>query len=271
MNYKHLFPSYRQRWLFVKELLEDLHGVRPAQRMLHVGAGEGDIDRLLAGYAREVVSCDINPDDVAFAAQLNADLAHVKYAVEDGTALSFSDASFDTVVCLETIEHVDDPERLLSELARVLRPGGALVLTCPSHDFPITYDPINTLLRPIAGKTLPIGAYAYGHSWLVREDELRSWLAAKGFEVARSKHLSGTFAGLVEMYVPGIAQKLLKSNSANRAEAGAKAFAVKPDTRPPPLLPLVDAFARLDDVIAARGKRSIGLGYLCRKPKANGG
>ena len=50
---------------------------------------------------------------------------------QDLCALTFSDASFDLVLCNELFEHVQDLELAFREIARVLRPGGLLVATCP--------------------------------------------------------------------------------------------------------------------------------------------
>jgi SAM-dependent methyltransferase len=61
----------------------------------------------------------------------------------DGAALSFASNSFDAVVCTEVLEHVSDPRRVVSECARVLKPGGVMLITVPflyqihadPHDF----------------------------------------------------------------------------------------------------------------------------------------
>src|SRR5215813_13974200 len=49
------------------------------------------------------------------------------------TALPFADAAFDLVCSLDIVEHVDDDDRAISELARVCAPGGVLLLSAPLH------------------------------------------------------------------------------------------------------------------------------------------
>ncbi len=55
-------------------------------------------------------------------------------------AIPLPDASVDTVLCTQVLEHVDDPARALAEMARVLRPGGALILTVPQY-WPLHEEP----------------------------------------------------------------------------------------------------------------------------------
>ncbi len=71
-----------------------------------------------------------------------------------GERLPFADASFDLAIAWDVVEHVQDPERLLAELARVLRPGGRVLLTVinrfayrdPHYHLPL----LNWLPRPLA-------------------------------------------------------------------------------------------------------------------------
>jgi SAM-dependent methyltransferase len=60
--------------------------------------------------------------------------SHAKESVDvtyDGSALPFANASFDLVLCSEVLEHAGDPNHLLREIDRILRPGALLVLTVP--------------------------------------------------------------------------------------------------------------------------------------------
>lgn len=57
--------------------------------------------------------------------------------------IQLPDGSFDIVLCGQVLEHVPHPAKLIAEIARLIRPGGLVVLTCPSqwppHDFPADY------------------------------------------------------------------------------------------------------------------------------------
>jgi ubiquinone/menaquinone biosynthesis C-methylase UbiE len=108
------------------------------KRILEIACGRGGFACWLAGHpARpaEVVAADFAETAVAkgreHAGRLG--LTNVRWEFGDIQALDHADASFDTVISCETIEHVPDPQRALSELARVLRPGGRLFLTSPNY------------------------------------------------------------------------------------------------------------------------------------------
>jgi SAM-dependent methyltransferase len=65
------------------------------------------------------------------AAVRNIEANGIEARLGDGQELPFDDASFDYVLCFETLEHVEAPTRLLGELARVCRPGGRVVVSIP--------------------------------------------------------------------------------------------------------------------------------------------
>jgi SAM-dependent methyltransferase len=99
----------------------------PPRRVLDAGCGEGFAMRAVLGASpAAVVGLDGSPGAVHVAGQLNPGRG---FAAGDLYALPFPAASFDLVVCMEVLEHLDEPERGLRELVRVS--GGWLLLSVP--------------------------------------------------------------------------------------------------------------------------------------------
>jgi ubiquinone/menaquinone biosynthesis C-methylase UbiE len=93
------------------------------QRVLEVGCGWGELAGWIASETgAEVVAVDLSPRMVELARTRGVDAR-----VGDVTELSFADGEFDVAVAAWMLYHVPDRERAISELARVLRPGGRLV------------------------------------------------------------------------------------------------------------------------------------------------
>jgi SAM-dependent methyltransferase len=95
------------------------------------GVGYGSAE--LARTARRVLGVDVDPDAVEYA-RSRYSAPNVEFAVMDLAELDLEDGSFDVVCAFEAIEHVPDGEAVLRELARVLRAGGALLLSTPRVD-----------------------------------------------------------------------------------------------------------------------------------------
>lgn len=92
-----------------------------ATRLLDVGCGEGTFCRFVANDQRVVVGVDSDPSVMPTSS------ARERYVVASAVALPFRDASFDAVTMTMVLHHVE-PERALSEAARVLTPGGVLLV-----------------------------------------------------------------------------------------------------------------------------------------------
>ena len=272
MNYKLLLPTYRARQRWVLRTLDRIARITDIRRLINVGCGEGDIDREFRHYSSHLSACDLNEGDVAHARALNTDVETIEYCVADAQRLPFNDSSFDVACCLEVIEHVADPRACLRELARIVRAGGHVVLTCPSARFPLTYDPLNWVLSRV-GTHVSAGAFGYGHSWLVREEELIEWASEAGFRLIDSARLCKALAGLAEAYWPGLIQSIIKANAKNRrgaarrtsdeSRAGVRMLpVVRPSREDPPLLGVVDAFIDLDNRLFASSRTALDLGFL---------
>ncbi len=131
------------------------------RRVLDLGSGEGfGASILAAGEETEVVGIDIDERTVEHA-QLNWGGPRTSFEVGDALDLSeFEDGSFGAVVAFEVIEHVDEQERVLAEVARVLADDGVLIISTPDrrlysdatgqvnpfHQHELTYEEFSTLL-----------------------------------------------------------------------------------------------------------------------------
>jgi ubiquinone/menaquinone biosynthesis C-methylase UbiE len=104
--------------------------VHAGTAILDVACGPGIITAALAPKAREVIAFDLTPEMLTKARQRCADagLTNVTFREGSATDLPFPDASFDVVVTRLSIHHFLAPARPLAEMARVLKPGGTLVL-----------------------------------------------------------------------------------------------------------------------------------------------
>jgi SAM-dependent methyltransferase len=102
-------------------------------RVLDAACGTGYGSSILARAAASVTGVDNDPTTIAFASRRWGS-ASTAFVMADVQRLPFAGGSFDAIVSFETIEHVPDPERFLSECARVLVAGGRLVISTPSRD-----------------------------------------------------------------------------------------------------------------------------------------
>lgn len=100
--------------------------------VLDVACGEGYGSALLARHAAQVTGVDISPAAVDHARRAYAGVANLRYECASCTALPLADASIDLAVSFETIEHITEQEAFLDEIARVLKPEGVLLLSCPN-------------------------------------------------------------------------------------------------------------------------------------------
>lgn len=108
---------------------------RPGERVLDVGCGDGYYDALMAGRGAEVVGIDIHARRLATARRLHAG-ERATFLTMDAQAMTFPDAVFDKVVSFCVVEHFPHDERVLAHVHRVLKPGGALVLSADSLSNP---------------------------------------------------------------------------------------------------------------------------------------
>jgi SAM-dependent methyltransferase len=139
----HRWAPTLRKWLGpATDRMLDLAGVASGARVLDVAAGAGDQTLQIAsrvGPGGSVLATDISPAILAFAeaAAQHAGFGHVTTRAMDGEQLELEDATFDVVVSRVGLIYFPDQQRALSEMRRVLVPGGrvaAIVYSTPERN-----------------------------------------------------------------------------------------------------------------------------------------
>jgi 2-polyprenyl-3-methyl-5-hydroxy-6-metoxy-1,4-benzoquinol methylase len=106
-------------------------GYAAGRDVLDVGCNTGYGTLRFAPVANRVVGVDVSRRAIEAARQRAPD-GRPEFIVTTGFALPFPDASFDLVTCFQVLEHVPEPTAFLSELARITRPHGTIILATPN-------------------------------------------------------------------------------------------------------------------------------------------
>lgn len=99
--------------------------------VLEVGCGDASFTRYLTEFSTDVTALDISASQIAENARRFPDIAFVQHDLAE--PLPFTDESFDVIWCSEVLEHLFNPGFALREMARVMTPGGQLLVTVPYH------------------------------------------------------------------------------------------------------------------------------------------
>lgn len=108
----------------IAAVLDDhLPGGMRGRRLLDIGCSSGIITSLLAESCESAVGIDVDAEAVRLA-RAEARTSNVEFLVMSGSTLTFASGSFDIVICNQVYYWLEDPERLMAEILRVLKPGG---------------------------------------------------------------------------------------------------------------------------------------------------
>lgn len=189
------FDSLAARWWDPDGESRPLHDLNPSRlayvaervalrgaRVLDVGCGGGLLSEALARAGAEVTAIDLAPNvlDVArlhlYETGLRVDYREV--SVE--TMALENPASFDAITCMEMLEHVPDPGSVIDACARLLKPGGTLVVSTLNRT-PAAFA-LAIVGAEYLARLLPMGTHEY--SKFIRPSELAAALREAGLELA---------------------------------------------------------------------------------------
>ena len=164
-NERRLFTEHFPSLIGLRILKTDLWDEAKNTRILEWASRNG-----ACAYGVDISDATVRQARAAFHPQT------LRCAVSDVRALPFRDASVDAIYSMGTIEHFDETEQAVDEIARVLKPGGYAIVGVPNR-----HDPF---LRPILAAALQaIGLYAYGYEKSYSRRALREMLERAGLPV----------------------------------------------------------------------------------------
>lgn len=130
-------PMVMDRWRWLDK---HLSGQNANAKLLDIGCGNGafTIGLALKGYECLGLSWDEKNKAEAYRRAKICKAPRAKFETEDIRLLDKKEklfGNFDVIICLETIEHILDDQKLMRDMSRCLKPGGKLLLTTPNYDY----------------------------------------------------------------------------------------------------------------------------------------
>ena len=156
----------------IQRIVNDVNG---AENVLEVATGTGLIAMELAGNVRMIEAVDLSSKMIEVAREKASKdrLGNIHFSVQSAYSLDFDDSQFDAAVCSNALHCMDNPEKALSEIRRVIKDNGIFISPTFCHG-------VNWRSRLISGMMSLIGFRSYNK---FKVEEFLDILTSSGFEV----------------------------------------------------------------------------------------
>lgn len=167
---------------------------RAGEKIIDLGCGTGYYLYLLSSLPINLKLTGFDYDKKALdEARIMLSDKKINFIVGDLHRMLFKTSSFDKAVCSEVLEHLTDDNLALREIYRILKPGGTLVLSVPSQNYPFFWDPVNWVLEHFFNTHIRAGFFSglwSGHIRLYSLKELKRKVEKAGFKIEIAEELT---------------------------------------------------------------------------------
>lgn len=123
---------HTRRFKNISQLIEPVEG-----EILDIGSADGTFTKVIADQskAKKVIGIDVLKNSVKYANKRFKKNKRMKFLTADAHDLPFKNNRFAAVFCLEALEHIFDAQKVLSEMRRVLKPNGYIIILVPTDSW----------------------------------------------------------------------------------------------------------------------------------------
>jgi ubiquinone/menaquinone biosynthesis C-methylase UbiE len=138
-SYSRFYHFWKKRILISKLFAGELRRNKESIKVLDIGCGWGTdlfyLNSLYKNFRNSIfVGLDLSEDNIKFCndAKNTKEITNINFLIGDIENTSFKDGTFDVVICSEVLEHLPNPTHVIMEIRKILKDGGALIITTPN-------------------------------------------------------------------------------------------------------------------------------------------
>lgn len=250
------------------KILEGLD-LKAGDKVLDIGCGDGFFLYLISSLPIKLTLVGFDNDKRTLTiARKNLANTRLRLVYGDVAAMPFAENSCNQAIMTEVLEHVKNERKALSEVYRILKPNGKLVLTVPSYNFPFLWDPLNWILQNlfgthISGTNFFAGIWAR-HLRLYKRENLKKLIKNAGFKIEKMEELT-TRCLPFNHYLVNVVARLLYD--VKPTSATLDSLSKFKNVKKPSLIRLafflVNTFDKLNDIFP--GKKGLNIYVKARK------